>query len=359
LIKNNNLVAGFRRIQAAKKLGWKTIPYRRISIDDTVVGEIHENEVREDYSASDITDIYEYIEKEKHPGRPKKNGDTLSPFSDTIPKGKTRELVAKFSGLSQDAVEKIVHVVRFARKEPIVFGKLPEQLSRDKRSINAAYKKVKKYEDGYIKQEALKKTQVNLPETVQLHNKDFRELKLQDNSVALIMTDPPYAEKDLWIYDELGRQASRVLREGGSLLCYAGHYAIARIINMVEQHGLKFHWPLVILHSGPSASVFVYKVMVGYNPLLWFVKGKYEGEFVSDVKKSEFQGKELHEWAKSTIESDYYIKHMTIENDIVYDPFLGQGTFGISAVKLKRQFIGCEINKDHFETARKLIVHAI
>jgi len=95
--------------------------------------------------------------------------------------------------------------------------------------------------------------------------------------------------------------------------------------------------------------------MVGYKPLLWFVKGKYEGEFVSDVKRSEFQGKELHDWAQSTVESDYYIKYMTLENDIVYDPFMGQGTFGISAVKLKRQFIGVENDKGHFENARRLL----
>jgi DNA modification methylase len=49
---------------------------------------------------------------------------------------------------------------------------------------------------------------------------------------------------------------------------------------------------------------------------------------------------------------------MTIENEIVYDPFLGQGTFGISAVKLNRQFIGCEIDPGHFENAQRLISEA-
>jgi adenine specific DNA methylase Mod len=73
---------------------------------------------------------------------------------------------------------------------------------------------------------------------------------------------------------------------------------------------------------------------------------------VRDTIKSEFQGKELHEWAQSTVESDYYIKHLTVENGVVYDPFMGSGTFGISAVKLGRSFIGCEIDDEHFETAR-------
>ncbi len=93
-------------------------------------------------------------------------------------------------------------------------------------------------------------------------------------------------------------------------------------------------------------------------PMLWCVKGKYEGDMVRDVVQSEFQGKEIHEWAKSTVESDYFIKHMTIENEIVYDPFLGQGTFGVSAVKQNRQFIGCEINPEHFENAKRIISNA-
>ena len=173
--------------------------------------------------------------------------------------------------------------------------------------------------------------------------------------MSLIITDPPYHEKDLGLYADLTVHASRVLREGGSLLCYVGHYAIGKIIKVMENVGLKFQWPFVIEHSGPTVAMFGKKVLVGYMPMLWFVKGKYDGEFVKDVVKSEFQGKEIHDWAKSTVESDYYIKYLTIENEIVYDPFMGQGTFGVSAVRLNRQFIGCEINSEHFENAQKIL----
>ena len=201
----------------------------------------------------------------------------------------------------------------------------------------------------------IKKLQVNLPETVQLHNKEFQKVFVEGNSVSLIFTDPPYHEKYLHLYEDLAIHASRVLREGGSLICYVGHYAIGKIINTMEKHGLSFHWPIAVIHSGPSASVFGRKILVGYKPMLWFTKGKYEGEFVRDTIQSEFQGKELHDWAQSTVEADYYIKYLTIENEIVYDPFLGQGTFGIAATKLKRQFIGCEIDPQHFANAQRLI----
>ena len=95
--------------------------------------------------------------------------------------------------------------------------------------------------------------------------------------------------------------------------------------------------------------------MVACKHILWFTKGDYGGDYVTNVIKSKYQGKDNHKWAQSTIESDYYIKHMTEENKIVYDPCMGQGTFLISAAKLKRQCIGSDIDKEHFETAKKLI----
>lgn len=266
-------------------------------------------------------------------------------------KGQSRDIVAKKIGMSGTTFERAKKIIESAPEE--IKKKLREHDPNT--SISKEYKNIVKAEKKEKRQEQIKELQVNLPEKVTLHNSEFQKVFIEGNSVSLIITDPPYHEKDLHVYEDLAVHASRVLREGGSLLCYAGHYAIGTIISMVESHGLKFQWPMVILHGGPSPAIFGRKVLVGYNPMLWFVKGKYEGEFVKDVIQSEFQGKELHEWAKSTVESDYFIKYMTIENEIVYDPFMGQATFGVSAVKQNRQFIGCEINPEHFENAKRLI----
>lgn len=267
-------------------------------------------------------------------------------------KGESRDIVAKKVGLSGTTFERSRKIIESAPED------VKENLRVGKSSISKEYQKLRKNEKKKIRQDEIKKIQVHLPEKVTLHNIPFQDAPIEPNSVSLILTDPPYHEKYLYLYDDLGEHASKVLRDGGSLICYAGHYAIGKIINMMEKHGLSFHWPIAVIHSGPSASVFGRKILVGYKPMLWFVKGKYEGEFVRDVIQSEFQGKELHEWAQSTKESDYYIKYLTIENEIVYDPFMGQGTFGISAVKQSRQFIGCEIDADHFANAERMISNA-
>jgi ParB-like chromosome segregation protein Spo0J len=233
--------------------------------------------------------------------------------------------------------------------------KLISNVLSGEKTINKAYHEITKQEKKEKRLSEIKKLQVKLPKSVQLFNKPFQELNIEANSVSLIFTDPPYTEDNLYLYEDLAKQATKILRNGGSLLCYSPHYALDRIITMMKKQGLKYQWPMAIIHSGPKASQHGPKVFVGYKPMLWFVKGKYEGEYINDTIKSEFQGKELHKWAQSTVESDYYIKHLTIENEIVYDPFLGQGTFGMSAVKLARQFIGAEINSEHFENAQKLL----
>jgi ParB-like chromosome segregation protein Spo0J len=276
------------------------------------------------------------------------------PISSDELKGESRDIVAKKIGMSGTTFERSRKIMEDASEE--VKQKLRDGNSNT--SINKEYQKLRKYEKKKIRQDEIKNIQVHLPEKVTLLNLPFQDAEIAPDTVSLILTDPPYHEKYLYLYDDLGKHAAKVLRDGGSLICYAGHYAIGKIINMMEKHGLKFHWPIAVIHSGPSASVFGRKILVGYKPMLWFVKGKYEGEFVRDVIQSEFQGKELHEWAQSTKESDYYIKYLTIENEIVYDPFMGQGTFGISAVKQKRQFIGCEIDADHFANAERMISNA-
>lgn len=266
-----------------------------------------------------------------------------------VPPGKTRDLLGEKAHVSGSIYERGAAILEEASKEDI------DKINKGEKTISKVYHEINKIKKREERQQKLKEVQVNLPESVTLHNSEFQKVFVEGNSVSLILTDPPYHEKYLHLYEDLAVHASRVLREGGSLICYVGHYAIGTVINMMEKHGMKFHWPIAVIHSGPSASVFGRKILVGYKPMLWFVKGKYDGEFVRDTIQSTFQGKELHEWAQSTTESDYYIKHLTIENEIVYDPFMGQGTFGISAVKQKRQFIGCEVDKNHFENAQRMI----
>lgn len=257
--------------------------------------------------------------------------------------------IAEITNTGTDTVSKAHNIIKNATEDQ------KEALRTNKTTINQVYKDIQKQKKRAERHEALKKIQVSLPESVQLHCGPFQEMQVKDNSVNLIFTDPPYGEEAMPLIEDLAKFAARVLIDGGSLVFYPGQAHFDKALEYCKNAGLTYHWIMAVIHSGPSASIFGRKILAAYKPLLWVTKGKYRGEFVKDCIKSEFQGKELHEWAQSTIESDYYIKLMTIDNDVICDPFMGQGTFGVSAVKLKRQFIGAEINKAHFETAQKMI----
>ena len=53
-----------------------------------------------------------------------------------------------------------------------------------------------------------------------------------------------------------------------------------------------------------------------------------------------------------------HIVSWTIENDLVFDPFMGSGSTGVACMQLGRKFIGCEIDPGYFAIAEKRIKQA-
>jgi len=54
-----------------------------------------------------------------------------------------------------------------------------------------------------------------------------------------------------------------------------------------------------------------------------------------------------------------HIIHITTdEGDVVFDPFMGVGSTGVAAIRLKRKFIGIEIEPAYFNAAHERIKKA-
>jgi len=96
------------------------------------------------------------------------------------------------------------------------------------------------------------------------------------------------------------------------------------------------------------------KLWVGWEPVLWFVKGDKPNinNNIFDVVRSQSIDNIPNIWDQPTIESDYFIQHLTAENDTVLDPMMGDGIIGISALKLGRKFIGIETDESNFLTSQ-------
>lgn len=49
----------------------------------------------------------------------------------------------------------------------------------------------------------------------------------------------------------------------------------------------------------------------------------------------------------------YLVEKSTTSGECVYDPFLGSGTTAVACKKLKREYIGSEIDKDYYQVSIK------
>jgi len=188
---------------------------------------------------------------------------------------------------------------------------------------------------------------------VTLIHGDLLSVQIEDESVDMIFTDPPYSEDSISLYGDLAKLGARVLKPGGSLICYAGHYALPEIFSLMTPH-LRFWWTLACEHGGNSARLPGKWVFVGWKPMLWFVKeGRRDKEYVADIFKSTQPDKSLHEWQQDTSEAAYYIEHLTGQGDIVLDPFCGSGTTLVAAINLGRLIIGVDQDRESIETTRE------
>jgi site-specific DNA-methyltransferase (adenine-specific) len=182
---------------------------------------------------------------------------------------------------------------------------------------------------------------------------DFRAVlaEVPAASVSLIFTDPPYDLRSQPLYGDLAREASRVLIDGGSLVCYAGQYALPELFPLLTP-SLRYQWTFALRHTGGQRRLHGWKVRVAWKPLLWFVKGRYRGDYVTDMIDSSPGDKSLHDWAQGCGEAAYLIEKLCPAGGLVLDPMCGSGTTLVAARRLGRLGLGVELDPDRADVAR-------
>ena len=181
---------------------------------------------------------------------------------------------------------------------------------------------------------------------------------ITDNSVDYIITDPPYPKEYLPLYSDLSALAARVLKVGGSLLVMCGQSYLPEVITRLSEN-MVYHWCLTYLTpGGQSPQLFQKRVNTFWKPVLWFVKGKYTGDYIGDILKSPVNDndKRFHKWGQSLGGMKDIVQRFTNPGDVILDPFLGGGTTGAAAISMNRKFIGVDIEQQNIETARKRII---
>ncbi len=151
---------------------------------------------------------------------------------------------------------------------------------------------------------------------------DFRKVghEIPPGSVDLVLTDAPYESGYLHLFEPLSLFASRVLRDGGSLVCMMGQSYLPQVLNDLSAH-LRYHWVIAVLVDGRQTLLKVRRIFAAHKSMLWFVKGSYRGHAIRDVVRSDRFDKNYHDHGQCESEFSEVIKRLTEDGDTMLDCF--------------------------------------
>lgn len=184
---------------------------------------------------------------------------------------------------------------------------------------------------------------------IEIRGGDFREVlgDLEPGSVALVLTDPPYPEKYLSLWSDLGKWSAEWLAPGGSLVAYCGHAIMPEASQRLSEH-LRYWWTLALIHRQSQMMVGKW-ISAGWKPLLWYVRDhRGNNAMVADTLQGSPPRKTVPtgddgSWAQGVQELEPIISALTMPGDLIIDPFAGSGTTGLAATRFGRRFIGAEL----------------
>jgi ParB/RepB/Spo0J family partition protein len=138
--ENNKLIAGHRRLEACRQLGWTEIPAHVINLAEAVRGEFAENQERKNFTPSELEAIREALEPRlKEEAKQRQEAGVPAAESDA---GRVDDKVAKMAGVSRDTLRKAKAITKAAEQEPEKYEPIKEAVDRQEISINEGYRQV-------------------------------------------------------------------------------------------------------------------------------------------------------------------------------------------------------------------------
>ena len=197
-----------------------------------------------------------------------------------------------------------------------------------------------------------------------IYSGDARELakKIPDESVDLIMTDPPYQKSKLHLYQWLAEEAERVLKPGGFVLALCGGIGLDKIYGMFSRTSLEYYWQYNIQFMGKRSGIVWLRgnnhvpIVTRLRTVLAYSKG--EGfsrcatiELIQGTKKD----KRFHVWGQEERPIRYYIDCFSKPEDVVWDPFCGGGTTPAMCKIMHRKWLAFDNDEGAVAIARERV----
>ena len=223
---------------------------------------------------------------------------------------------------------------------------------------------------------------------------------LSDNSVDLILTDPPYnlglfmhkrgtnikgMRDNHFAYSgwdnlpfedwhqemsEFMFECSRVLKKGGTLLMFMSVIKVETMIELAQKAGFYYKTVGVWHKTNPMPRNMNLHFLNSLEPWIYFTlgsrtgtfnnKGKAIHDFIETATISSSEHKiGLHPTQKPKLLMKHFIELLSNEGDIVLDPFMGSGSTGVVCEILNRRFIGFELDLEYFKIATRRIIEQV
>lgn len=230
---------------------------------------------------------------------------------------------------------------------------------------------------------------------VKLWNGDCKDLfvNVNDNSVDLIITDPPYGVEFSKGFDDSIEyvrenirfwinEMYRVIKKGCHCYIFIPTKEAGLWISTIEEkfllnniltartytssvfhkNNFQFNNQLVVYCSKEKAKDFnKYDFFKTSSDWLNDSRNKHPqpytysypafiNECFANIKVNKENMNSRHPCAKNPDLLKLFIGLSSLPNDVVFDPFMGGGSTGLAAVEMSRQFIGFEKNKEYFDS---------
>ena len=189
-------------------------------------------------------------------------------------------------------------------------------------------------------------------ESIIIGNMSILWKRLADDSVDLVLTDPPYTQIDL--YERLAELAAAKLKSGSLCLAYTGQFYLPAVMEAMGKH-LEYWWTFAIQFGGQHCAIHPRHVQNKWKPILAFAKPplKQAPNWLSDLLEGGGRDKAHHDWGQDESEVVYLIQRLTEPGELVVDPFCGGGQVPAACKAIGRKWLATEINRTTAMIARK------
>lgn len=96
-------------------------------------------------------------------------------------------------------------------------------------------------------------------------------------------------------------------------------------------------------------------MQVGWKPLLIYGGGRRFGDLFQ-TEAFDASAKDRHKWGQDYGAFHEVVRRLTSPGQTIVDPFMGSGTTLVAAKAQGRHAIGCDIDAEHVENARRWLM---